>query len=216
MYELCIEEEGRPQRIFRLERTAVVIGRLDTVDLVLPDVSVSRRHAELRPSGSGWEIVDLQSANGTQVNGADVPRAVALRLGDIVAIGKFRLTYRETIEGEIGGEVYRPSGGYEVEESTAVDHLPPPSQQRAKLVDADTDEVHFLDAGSLVLGKDVKLRGVLPFVTKATIRWSGDAHEITRGGFLTALQVNGAHTQRHTLQPGDVIQVGATRLRYEA
>lgn len=214
MYELCIEEEGRPQRIFRLERTAVVIGRLDTADLVLPDVSVSRRHAELRPTGNGWEVIDLQSANGTQVNGSDAGRVV-LRMGDVVAIGKFRLTYRETIEGEIGGEVYRPSGGYDVDESTAVDHLPPPSKQRARLIDADTDEVHFLDAAPFVLGKDMKLRGVLPWVTRATIRWSGEEHRITRGGFLTALQVNGAHTQVHALQPGDVIQVGATRLRYE-
>ena len=65
----------------------VSIGRDPTSALVLDDLMVSRKHAELRPSatGEGVEIVDLNSQNGTFVNGTRVSRARVL-VGDVVSI----------------------------------------------------------------------------------------------------------------------------------
>ena len=52
------------------------IGRDPGNDLVIPDLSVSRNHAELRNLGDGrYEIVDLGSHNGTFVNGRRVGQA---------------------------------------------------------------------------------------------------------------------------------------------
>ncbi|MEU9032158.1 FHA domain-containing protein [Streptomyces sp. NPDC048383] len=68
-------------------RTAVTIGRDPANDLVLDDLVVSRRHAELRALvDGGYEIVDLGSHNGTYLNGAPVERAPVTD-GDIVGIG---------------------------------------------------------------------------------------------------------------------------------
>ncbi|WP_330328977.1 FHA domain-containing protein [Streptomyces sp. NBC_00536] len=69
-------------------RTVLAIGRDPGNDLVLDDLVVSRRHAELRsrPDG-GYEIADLGSHNGTYLNGARVARAAAIAEGDIVGIG---------------------------------------------------------------------------------------------------------------------------------
>jgi pSer/pThr/pTyr-binding forkhead associated (FHA) protein len=56
------------------------IGRTDDNDLVVDDLGVSRRHAELRKSPTGsYEIIDLGSHNGTFVNGRRVTSAGALR-----------------------------------------------------------------------------------------------------------------------------------------
>ncbi|MFG2750569.1 ABC transporter ATP-binding protein/permease [Streptomyces xanthophaeus] len=69
-------------------RTAVRIGRAPGNDLVIDDLVVSRRHAELRALADGtYEIVDLGSHNGTYLNGAPVERTAALTEGDIVGIG---------------------------------------------------------------------------------------------------------------------------------
>ncbi|WP_323791808.1 FHA domain-containing protein [Nocardioides sp.] len=55
-------------RVFR-------IGRDPASDVVTDNASVSRAHAELRPVGDGWEVVDLDSSLGTWVNGHRVQRA---------------------------------------------------------------------------------------------------------------------------------------------
>lgn len=64
------------------------VGRSRDCDIVLTDSNVSRRHAELRPTGmGGWTITDLGSTNGVRVNGRDVSEPVALESGDHVMIG---------------------------------------------------------------------------------------------------------------------------------
>jgi ABC-type multidrug transport system ATPase subunit len=76
-----------------LPAKALRIGRIPDNDVVLPDLDVSRHHAELRKSPSGtYEIVDLGSHNGTFVNGRRVSSAV-IGEDDIVSIGRstFRL-----------------------------------------------------------------------------------------------------------------------------
>ena len=46
-----------------------VLGRSRDCDVVLDDANVSRRHAEVRPSGGSWIVNDLGSTNGIKVNG---------------------------------------------------------------------------------------------------------------------------------------------------
>ena len=54
---------------FPLGDGVVTIGRADDCELVIDDPRVSRRHAEIRPSGPDYLLVDLGSTNGTLVNG---------------------------------------------------------------------------------------------------------------------------------------------------
>jgi len=83
----------RPTSRMQLPTKSLRIGRVPDNDVVLPDLDVSRHHAELRrlPTG-GYQIVDLGSHNGTYVNGRRVNSAT-LTEQDIVSIGHstFRL-----------------------------------------------------------------------------------------------------------------------------
>lgn len=84
----CLEVTGGPLagKVFRLEGYAVVVGRRESCDITLPDYNISRRHARLEPQEEGWVITDLDSTNGTFVNGE---RIIAKRLenGDSVKFG---------------------------------------------------------------------------------------------------------------------------------
>ncbi|MGP9022299.1 FHA domain-containing protein [Streptomyces sp. BR1] len=77
----------QPTSVRPLPAKTVRIGRAVDNDLVVDDLVVSRRHAELRahPDG-GYEIVDLGSHNGTFLNGQPVARA-RVAPGDIVGVG---------------------------------------------------------------------------------------------------------------------------------
>ncbi|MFE2416573.1 FHA domain-containing protein [Streptomyces hokutonensis] len=77
----------QPTTVRPLPTRTVRIGRAADNDLVVDDLIVSRRHAELRAMPDGtYEIVDLGSHNGTYLNGQPVTRA-PMGPGDIVGIG---------------------------------------------------------------------------------------------------------------------------------
>ncbi len=70
-----------------LPPTGGVVGRSRDCDVVLGDTGISRRHAELRPGGTGWEVEDLGSTNGVRVNGEEVRGRRPLRAGDVIEFG---------------------------------------------------------------------------------------------------------------------------------
>lgn len=83
---------------FLLDQPVVTVGRHPDADIFLEDVTVSRRHAELRAEGGGHRIVDMNSLNGTYVNNDRVDE-VRLRSGMQVQIGKYRLAYYAGVAG---------------------------------------------------------------------------------------------------------------------
>jgi hypothetical protein len=72
-----------------------VLGRSREADIVVDDANVSRRHAEIRPSGGSWTVRDLGSTNGIKVNGrrVDPARAQSLKPGDEIELGTARATF---------------------------------------------------------------------------------------------------------------------------
>lgn len=67
---------------------ALSVGRDAENDLVVPEMSVSRKHATLEVSSDGFELKDLGGANGTRINGRPAPAGgYLLTSGDIVALG---------------------------------------------------------------------------------------------------------------------------------
>jgi Protein of unknown function (DUF3662)/FHA domain len=74
-----------------------VIGRAKDCDIQLPDPNVSRRHAEVRQEGAAYWVIDLDSTNGTEVNGRRQKRA-KLRQGDRITVGSTELVFRRETE----------------------------------------------------------------------------------------------------------------------
>jgi pSer/pThr/pTyr-binding forkhead associated (FHA) protein len=87
-----------PERRFQLTGTEIRIGRRSPsrgiepeIDLTGPpaDPGISRMHAVLIATPDGWAVIDPGSANGTQLNGNDIPTGLQLPLhdGDRVNLG---------------------------------------------------------------------------------------------------------------------------------
>lgn len=89
-----------PQGRIALSAAPLKIGRAPDNQLVLADVKASTHHAEIRPDGQGYVIVDMGSRNGTFVNGERLehhqPRL--LRAGDSILIGDTRMSYEARAE----------------------------------------------------------------------------------------------------------------------
>jgi steroid delta-isomerase-like uncharacterized protein len=87
---------------FELLRDTLVIGREEqSVDIVIADPAISRRHARLTRQGHAYAIEDLNSSNGTFVNSKRISGPVVLAEGDVIELGKAaRLSYEDLDTGD--------------------------------------------------------------------------------------------------------------------
>lgn len=91
--EVYLYDEGRDVA-YQLEARPQRIGRESSNDVVVPDINVSRTHAEIRREPNGtWVVADLGSTNGLFVNGRKVQTA-PLRDGDMILIGTTQLEFQ--------------------------------------------------------------------------------------------------------------------------
>lgn len=99
MYELAYQEDGQ-EHICPIGSVEVVLGRSPDCDVVLKDFGISRHHAKVVAEGSRFRVVDLNSKNGTHVNGVPVIEAL-LNEGDQILLGKFVIHFRRSIEDKV-------------------------------------------------------------------------------------------------------------------
>ena len=96
MPHLRLASGDGPSEFFALRGDRVVLGRAHECDLILPDVLLSRRHAEIVHGPQGWVLRDLGSLNGTRLNGIRVQREEPLHDGDQVGMSDWVLVFRDT------------------------------------------------------------------------------------------------------------------------
>ena len=84
---------------FLLDSPETTIGRSGDNDVLLDDVTVSRKHANIRRAGERFELIDLGSLNGTYVNNNSIARAT-LTSGDEIQFGKFHMLFVQKINNK--------------------------------------------------------------------------------------------------------------------
>lgn len=95
-----------------VNKSEYVLGRNADCDLVLNDHSVSRRHCRILFRREEPWLVDLESSNGTWVNGIKVEEERPLRHGDILKLGKleFKFSSNELEEAVEDKTIYDAEG----------------------------------------------------------------------------------------------------------
>jgi adenylate cyclase len=95
---LQIQRLDGSTQVFAIDKPVLKIGRAEDNDVILndPERSVSRWHAQItcQPDAPAM-LSDLNSANGTAINGRPVSGPVALIANDCITVGKFRIVFRE-------------------------------------------------------------------------------------------------------------------------
>ena len=81
---------------FVLDQDVVTAGRHPDSDIFLDDVTVSRRHAEIRRGPDGYVVRDVGSLNGTYLNRSRIEEEEPLGNGDEVQVGRFKLVFLST------------------------------------------------------------------------------------------------------------------------
>ena len=80
------------------EDRRVIIGRAPSCDLAIESSWLSRKHAMLLCTGVGWQLHDLNSSNGIELNGKRLDQPRMLAVGDVFGIGELRIRF-------VGGDV---------------------------------------------------------------------------------------------------------------
>ncbi len=76
-----------------LNQGTVTVGRLPECTISINDSNISRKHAEMRQSAGEYVVIDLDSTNGTLVNGIRITGQQRLNEGDIISFGSTHVRF---------------------------------------------------------------------------------------------------------------------------
>jgi pilus assembly protein CpaF len=99
MYAVVITDEGGARRTLDFSKPELTVGRVQGNDIVLSKRNVSKQHARLTLKGEQAVVVDLNSTNGTWVNGRKISTPQSLKHGDKIYIADFIITVEPSDDG---------------------------------------------------------------------------------------------------------------------
>ena len=226
MAKLVLSAQGAVVQQCFVDRDRLTIGRDAHNAIVIDDPSVSREHAQITRVGNDHILEDLRSANGTYVNGEQMPRRI-LQHGDVMQFGAFHLRYLNP----------RAASEADFERTMLIEGIAGDSSARTavKLAEAQSDGIGAraprtrLPTGrvKVLAGTDAERVVELDRVIATFGRRGADLAVIVRrpqGYFLAHVEgahlplVNGSELQSQALalRSGDVIDVGDQRLEFVA
>jgi len=86
-YRLVVRQGPVPGQVFELNKDEILIGRDIANDFVINDAEVSRKHARLTLEGDRYRIEDLNSTNGTYIDGQRLIGPHMMAIGEIIMFG---------------------------------------------------------------------------------------------------------------------------------
>ncbi|TLH67861.1 FHA domain-containing protein [Mycolicibacterium aubagnense] len=90
---LVVTQGPHPGTRFLLDSPVTSIGRLRDSDVFLDDITVSRRHAEIRWNNGAFTLADVGGLTCTHLNGKLVDAVAPLNTGDVVEVGESQLVF---------------------------------------------------------------------------------------------------------------------------
>jgi pSer/pThr/pTyr-binding forkhead associated (FHA) protein len=223
--------EPVPEKVFPLA-DKIVVGRDPSCEIVIDAETVSSRHAELELSGSTLSLRDLDSSNGTFVNGEKVTEAT-LKPGDEIKFDIVAMRVQGP-EPDIKKTEVRPAVG--VAETKVREAVGPAGTQlRSAVSDSEAAEAGVklvvtegkvsvtsfpLKGPGMTIGRiddnDIALDDDTVSSRHAELSFSDGAWTIKDLGSSNGVFINGEKVDSGPLKPGDELGIGMIRLRLES
>jgi len=204
MPKMIVSIDGVVIKEVQLTKERTSLGRRPYNDLVIDNLAVSGEHAVFLLEGETALVEDLNSTNGTYVNGKAVRRQ-ALVHGDLVEIGKYKIRF----VGE----------GQELSSAAPVAAPAPAPATAAPSGDAPSASIEVLSGPAA--GRTVPVVKVVttlgkPGVAVASItrRHHGHALALVEGQVAPTLNGQPVGEEPVLLKDGDVIELAGTRMRF--
>jgi pSer/pThr/pTyr-binding forkhead associated (FHA) protein len=230
MPTLTLVAERTPVKAYQLSSLRVSIGRGDDMDIVIDNASVSRRQAriEMMPSGE-WVVEDLNSANGTFVNGQRLISRRTLTRGDEISFGKFSLFFDRMLREPVQARAIesRPN----LPRATDTFHMDQKDVERLQQAVAlrrrahikweargkqDTFYLERLERSAVLVGRSALCDLRVPAGPKhhVLILRNRTGYEVRNLAGWSRMRVNGDRVAQAPLKGGDVIEVNGLRLTF--
>jgi hypothetical protein len=206
MAKLLVTLDGVELREVRLSKDRTTIGRRSANDVAIDDRRVSGMHAAVCRCADHFELEDLDSTNGTFVNGEPI-KSHALQFGDRIEIGAYRLKFLPECASETNGHI----------DASAAQ--PSPHRSSIQAPASSWPTLRILSGPNA--GRELRLK-------KATARLGRPGHQIavvtrrSTGCFIAHVSgeefpmVNGTSlgSATHQLMPGDIIEVAGVWMMF--
>lgn len=209
--ELHISRAGHPDRKISLQPGILHIGRAEDNDIVLADVSVSRRHARLEVTTEGIVVEDLGSGNGSFFAGKRIERQV-LGHGDVLSLEPFSLRVEFVGQGvgdvtDAGDQTVQAPGELPLARLTIVSNHK--MQQR---------DFPLQPGQPLTIGRSERNAIVLPEPASsrahAELNHGPDGWALRDMGSSNGTFVNSRRVKEKRLEEGDRIRIGTVEMRF--
>ncbi len=216
MGKLIITESSGVSRELLLDKERVTIGRHADNDIYLNDKAVSGHHAVIITILADSFLEDLDSTNGTLVNGKQIAKH-SLSNDDTVTIGRNSLRYAADQPGS--GESFDKTMIPQPSQVAAVTNGPAPAPANNKRL---TGRLQVADGANA--GRELELTKVLttigkPGVQVAAITQRSDGYYIVHvggaaGGKRPLVNSREIDTEAHKLAQDDIIELAGTKMRF--
>lgn len=229
MPKMIVSIDGAVIKEVQLTRERTTLGRRPYNDLVIDNLAVSGEHAVFVLQGEDVVVEDLNSTNGTYINGKAVKQQ-KLENGDLIEIGKYKIRYvgpqhdpgydktmvmtpgmRASLAAGAGAAAATPVAAPVAAASPTPSPAPPPP--------AAAGSIEVLSGPAA--GRQVPLTKVVttlgkPGIAVASITQRGLGHTLALVEGNTAPMLNGepVGSTPVTLKDGDVIDLAGTRMRF--
>jgi len=195
---------------FSFDKPLIHIGRALDNDLVIENLSVSRRHAQIEDENGRFFVTDLGSANGTFVNGNRIQKQ-PLKDQDEISIGKVKLFFIEDIKAEAES---MPLSPFDFDKTVVI----PKTVPCFFSIQGTTEDNYRIDKPEAFIGRDtscdIVIQDWLASKKHARINIIGGNCMLTDLGSLAGTKVNGQKIKDKLLTNNDIIEIGFTKIRY--
>lgn len=218
MAEVTIKLGDQVLQTHVFEGDLLRVGRSRENDIVLENLSVSRHHVQIRHHEGQYVLFDMNSSNGTFLNGTRITRT-ELMSGDQIKVGKHLLTWYDSSEqATVMEPVLEEGGGARVVKKAAEARAEAwVKVENGRLKDREFKIVRFETSIGKGATNDIVLTDDWLLAKKQAIilRRGNDEFLIEDLGGIRRVKVNGKTIDEPvTVRTGDKLDVGGTRLTF--